>query len=205
MGEAAEVLDDPGGVPERAGCALWFTGLPGSGKSAIAGTLRDALAAQGLPVVWLRMDERRTSYFPHPSYTDQERDQAYEMFAAEAASLAQSGRIVLMDATAHKLAMRRAARGQIERFAEVYVRCPLAEAMRREAARPESLVMAGLYAKAIRRKMTGQAEPGLGQVIGVDTPFEEDPHAEAVVDSDQLTPTQARDLLLHRFAGWFGR
>jgi adenylylsulfate kinase len=204
MGEAARNIEDAGPAPERAGCALWFTGLPGSGKSAIAQAVRDALAAAGLPAVLLSMDERRGSYATRPSYTGEERDAAYRRFADEAAGLAGAGNIVLMDATAHKLAMRRHARENIDRFAEVYVRCSLAEAMRREAARPGGLVMAGLYAKAVRRKLTGVAEPGLGEVVGVDAPFEDDPHAECTLDSERLSVTQARDLVLARFAPWFG-
>jgi adenylylsulfate kinase len=204
MGEAAKNLAGIGPTPERAGCALWFTGLPGSGKSAVALAVRDALAAAGLPAVWLSMDESRKRYVTRPSYTGEERDAAYRRFADEAASLAASGEIVLMDGTAHKLAMRRYARDHIERFAEVYVRCPLTEAMRREAARPEGLVMAGLYAKAIRRKMTGKDEPGLGEVVGVDVPFEEDPQAECLIDSEHMSVNEARDLVLARFAPWFG-
>jgi len=204
MGEAAEKLEDDGAKSERAGCALWFTGLPGSGKSAVAQAVRGTLAAAGLPVVLLSMDERRKQYAPSPGYSAEERDDAYRKFADEAAGLAASGAIALLDGTAHKLAMRRYARDRIERFAEVNVRCSLAEAMRREAARPGGLVMAGLYAKAIRRKLTGAAEPGLGEVVGVDTPFEDDPHAECILDSERLTITQARDQVLARFAPWFG-
>jgi len=204
VGEPAKILDEVGPEPERAGCALWFTGLPGSGKSAVALAVRGTLAAAGLPVVLLSMDERRKRYVTNPSYTGEERDEAYRRFADEAARLAGSGTIVLMDGTAYKLAMRRYARERIERFAEVFVRCSLTEAMRREAARPGGLVMAGLYAKAIRRKLTGAAEPGLGEVVGVDAPFEEDPAAECVLDSERLTITQARDLVLTRFAPWFG-
>ncbi|MBF0481948.1 MAG: adenylyl-sulfate kinase [Desulfovibrionaceae bacterium] len=205
MGEAAKNLGENGQEPGRAGCAVWFTGLPGSGKSAIAQAVRDALAAAGLPSVLLSMDERRGRYSAHPGYTGEEREAAYRAFADEAAGLTRTGNIVLMDATAYKLAMRRYAREKIERFAEVYVRCPLAAAMRREAARPDGLVMAGLYAKAVRRKTTGAPVPGLGEVVGVDVPFEENPAAECRVDSERLSISEARDLVLARFANWFGK
>jgi len=75
-------------------------------------------------------------------------------------------------------------------------------AMAREAARPEGQVMAGLYAKAIRRKTTGEAFAGLGEVVGVDAPFEADPAAECVLDAAALSVAQARDAVLRFLAGW---
>ncbi len=180
----------------RRGAAVWFTGLPGSGKSSVARAVKKALESRGILSIHLQMDARRKVYFPKPRYTGEERDEAYRLFAEEAASLAEQGKIVLMDASAPKRSMRRYARGLIGAFAEVFVRCSLATAMRREAARPEGLVMAGLYAKAIKRKATGERFEGLGQVIGVDVPFEEDENAEAVIDAERLSPEEAaRDIL----------
>jgi adenylylsulfate kinase len=90
----------------------------------------------------------------------------------------------------------------IPRFAEVHVSCPVSVAMAREAARPEGQVMAGLYAKAIRRKTTGEAFAGLGEVVGVDAPFEADPAAECVLDAAKLTVEQSRDAVLRFLDGW---
>lgn len=184
------------------GAALWFTGLPGSGKSAVARAVETALATRGLPVTWLSLDARRKAYFPNPTYAAEERDQAYARFVGEAAKIAASGQIVLMDASAPKKAMRDQARTAIPRFAEVHVRCSLQTAMAREAARPEGLVMAGLYAKALERQATGRQFPGLGQVIGVDVPFEADSAAECVVDAEHLTIEQGRDVVLAFLDGW---
>lgn len=184
------------------GAALWFTGLPGSGKSSVAAAVRDALEAAGRPVVLLSLDARRKAYFPQPTYSTTEREQAYARFVEEAAERAATGELVLMDATAPQLAMRQAARKRIPRFAEIHVRCTLKTAMSREAARPEGLVMAGLYAKAIKRKATGQQFPGLGQVIGVDVPYEENPAAECVVDAERLSVEQGRDQVLAFLERW---
>lgn len=187
----------------RPGWALWFTGLPGSGKSTIARAAYLALRARTAnpeALVMLVMDERRKAYFPHPAYTPQEREEAYARIAAEAAELAGQGRGVIIDATAHRLDWRRAARALIPRFAEVYVRCPLAEAMRREAVRSQQAqhgphkgyVMPGMYQKALMRRRSGVAVPGLGQVVGVDVPFEEDPQAECVLDALRPVDENAR-------------
>lgn len=184
------------------GAAVWFTGLPGSGKSAVARAVAASLTALGRPVTWLSLDARRKAYFPRPAYDAAERDQAYALFVDEAAKIAASGRLVLMDASAPKRAMRDRARAAIPRFAEVFIRCSLETAMAREAARPEGLVMAGLYAKALERQATGRQFPGLGEVIGVDVPFEVDPNAECVVDAEHHSIEQGRDAVLAFLDAW---
>ncbi|MFW5489957.1 MAG: adenylyl-sulfate kinase [Desulfovibrio sp.] len=184
------------------GWALWFTGLPGSGKSTLVDAVRRAVDPMQERTVVLRMDERRKAYFPSPTYSEAEREQAYKMFVDEAAFYVLSGKGVFMDASAHRLSMRQKARGLIPRFAEVYLRCNLDTAMQREAGRPEGAVMAGLYSKALERKRTGRLVKGLGEVIGVDVPFEEDPAAECVVMANTMTLEEARDYVLEFLLGW---
>jgi len=193
---------------------LWFVGLPGSGKSSVARAVAEALRDRGIDVVYLEMDARRKVYFPTltpltpltplalPSYSSEERTRAYGLFVREAAGFVEQGRGVIMDGTAHRVSLRHTARKLIPRFAEVYVRCSLDVAMARERARPGGLVMAGLYAKALDRRRTGREYPGLGEVIGVDAPFEEDPGAECVVDSEHMSVLEARDLVLEFFDQW---
>jgi adenylylsulfate kinase len=62
--------------------------------------------------------------------------------------------------------------------------------------------MANLYKKAMTRKETGAQFEGLGEVIGVDAEFEENPSAECVIDSDQESIKQGRDKVLRFLAGW---
>ena len=196
--------DDDEPEAGKTGAALWFTGLPGSGKSTLAGAVLEVLRTRGLVPVWLQMDARRKHYTPRPLYTAKERAEAYRLFVDEAAELVRQGRIVLMDGSGSQLSMRRYARDAIDRFAEVHLRCGVTTAMKRESARPEGTVMAGLYAKAMKRKATGQTFEGLGQVIGVDVPFEEDPQAELVLDAASLSVEAMRDMVLERFAAWLG-
>lgn len=187
------------------GFAVWFTGLPGSGKSTLARAALDFLRACGLDAVLLEMDARRKSYFPHPTYDAAERERAYELFVDEAADCVRQGRAVVLDGTAYKRSMRERARALIQRFAEVSVRCPLEVAQAREAARPEGKVMADLYAKALERKRTGKRFEGLGEVIGVDVPFEEDAAAECVIDSGALTREEARARVIDFLQRWLDR
>ena len=184
------------------GWVIWFVGLPGSGKSAYAQAVYQALQKNGENVRYLSMDERRKAYFHTPRYTAEERAKAYELFAKEAAQIAEEGTNVIMDGTAPKLFMRQYARRLVLRFAEIFVRCPLETAMYRESHRPEGLVMADLYQKALKRKETGTYFEGLGEVVGVDTPFEENPLAECVIESDQTSVEQGRDRVLDFLAVW---
>lgn len=174
-----------------AGRAIWFTGLPGSGKSSISRKVYQRLKEKGVDAVHLQMDERRKVYFPNPAYTPEERKQAYNLFAREGAELADQGKFVIMDGTAPLKNMRDEARRLIDNFAEIHVACSLETAMEREGNRPEGLVMADLYAKALERQKTGKDFPGLGQVIGVDVPFEQDPDAELTIENDDLSLNQA--------------
>jgi len=184
------------------GWVIWFVGLPGAGKSTYARAVYSALQDDEVKVEYLSMDERRKAYFPAPEYTAAERAEAYRLFAEEAAQAASRGLNVIMDGTAHRLSMRRYIRRLVPHFAEVLVRCPLETAMRREAGRAQGRVMADMYEKAMERKRSGARFEGLGEVVGVDVEFEEDPYAECVIDSDHEGVDQGRDKVLAFLAGW---
>jgi adenylylsulfate kinase len=188
------------------GWAVWIVGLPGSGKSNLARWLHETLLERGEPVRLLQMDQERARYKAlldeTDAYSEAGRLRAYALFVQEAASLAARGLGVLMDGAAYKTEMRQAARRGIPHFAEIHVKCALEVAMRREARRPQGLVMADLYRKALERKATGRTFEGLGQVVGVDVPFEEDPAAELVIDNTWLRLADTRDLALAFLDAW---
>ena len=184
------------------GWVIWFVGLPGSGKSTYARAVFKVLQMEKVDVRYLSMDERRKTYIPVPEYTEKERISAYRSFVEEAAQIAYHGKNVIMDGTAHRLSMRKQMRQLIPRFAEIFVRCSLETAMQRERNRPEGTVMADLYEKALNRKETGIQIEGLGEVIGVDTEFEENLSAECVIDSDRESIKQGRDRVLALLARW---
>lgn len=181
---------------------IWFVGLPGAGKSTYAQAVYQALRKKRVDVKYLIMDERRKTYFPEPKYTEAERTQAYRLFADEAAHIAYHGRNVIMDGTAHRLSMREYMRQLVPRFAEILVRCSLETAMQRESNRPEGKITADLYKKALIRKESGAQFEGLGEVIGVDAEFEENPSAECVIDSNHESIEQGCDKVLSFLARW---
>ena len=63
---------------------------------------------------------------------------------------------------------RRNARKEIERFVEVYVRCPVEICMKRD--------VKGMYQKALEGKIK--------HFTGVDDPYEEPEHPELILDTD---------------------
>ena len=187
----------------KPGWVIWFVGLPGAGKSTYARAVYEVLKQENVNVAYLSMDRRRELYFPDPEYTEKERVRAYMFFAEDAAQIAYDGQNVIMDGTAHRLSMREYMRHLVPHFAEILIRCPLDIAVKRESNRPENaLITAGLYEKALSRKETGVHYEGLGEVIGVDTEFEENPSAECIIESDKESIEQGRDKVLALISAW---
>lgn len=162
--------------------AVWFTGLPGSGKTAIASRTSALLKKEGIEVKILQLDEIRRVLTPDPKYTDEERDIVYASLAYMAKLLAECGVNVFIDATANWRKYRDAARKIIPDFAEVFIRCPIELCIEREAHRKAIFSPKGIYKKA---SMPGAAVPG------VNVPYEEPLNPEIVIDSDKLTPDES--------------
>lgn len=162
--------------------AVWFTGLPGSGKTAVASRTAALLKKKGIDVKILQLDEIRRVLTPAPKYTDEERDIVYASLAYMAKLLAECGVNVFIDATANRRKYRDAARKIIPQFAEVYIRCSLEVCMEREARRKAVFSPKGIYKKSAQ---TGAAVPG------VNVPYEEPLKPEIVIDSDRMKPDES--------------
>jgi adenylylsulfate kinase len=154
--------------------AIWITGLPGSGKSAIARAAAAELRHLDRPVTVLELDEIRQSITPSPRYTEDERDAVYRALAYLAALLTEVGVPVLIDATAHRRAWRDLARAVIPRFAEVQLVCPLELCAERERTRPVGHAPRDIYRQSAR--------PG-ATVPGVNVPYEAAAAPEVVIDT----------------------
>lgn len=185
--------------------AIWLTGCPGSGKTCVAQEFVKLLD-RSVTYEMLRLDEFRKSLVPHPAYTEDERDLVYNAVGVMASLLAKHGINVIVDATAHRKKWRDRARTQIDNFYEIYIECPLEVCMQRESERKDNLIVSELYRKAIeRKKKLERGEPveksEVGDVIGVDVPYEEPENPELVIRSDEVTPEEGATMIYEMLYG----
>ena len=143
------------------GAVVWFTGLPGAGKSTLARRVAARLREARREPVVLDGDDVRAVLVPRPGHDPEGRDGFYRTLAGLAALVARDGAIALVAATAHRQAWRAHARTLTPRFVEVYLATPLDECRRRD---PK-----GLYAAAP------------ADLPGVGVAYEPPTHAEVVV------------------------
>ncbi|MBW2999589.1 adenylyl-sulfate kinase [Candidatus Woesearchaeota archaeon] len=174
--------------------AIWVTGLPGSGKSSTAKELVKKLKE----VEFLRLDVFRKEIVPEPKYTEEERELVYTKLAERAIELVNQGKNVIVDATAYKKKWRDLAREKIKNFVEVYIKCPLDVCIERESKRKQGLVTAEIYKKALDRKLTGKQYKELGDVIGVDVPYEENEKAELIIDAVKPIPEERAEIVIKK-------
>ncbi|MBI2217722.1 MAG: adenylyl-sulfate kinase [Candidatus Rokubacteria bacterium] len=171
--------------------AIWVTGLPGSGKSAVARGVARELEARGERLVVLELDALRTILTPAPRYTTDERQLVYRTLVYVAALLVDEGVPVIIDATGHRREWRHLARAMIRAFAEVQLVCDLEVCRARERSRPPGHAPRGIYDAA--------GHPG-ATVPGVDVPYEPALAPELVVDT-AVTPL---DVAIASVAGVVG-
>ena len=200
---------------KQEGWAVWITGLPGSGKSTIAKEMKKLLRKKGIDVQILRLDEFRRTLAPKPRYTEEERDVVYNTLILMAKFLAKNGVNVIIDATAHKNEWRDKARAEIGRFCEVYVECPLNVCMEREANRKDNLVVSNLYKKALERlkrrekieekeivhKECGEKLSPLGQMVGIDVPYEKPSNPDVTIKSVEVDANSAATVIIKKMKG----
>ncbi|MDR7518891.1 MAG: adenylyl-sulfate kinase [Armatimonadota bacterium] len=153
----------------RQGCVVWLTGLPGSGKTTIARALADDLRRDGVPVEVLDGDEIRAHLSPELGFSPAERELHNRRVIFMAKLLSRNGIVAIVALISPYRAVRDAARAELGRFVEVWVKCSVTECMRRD---PK-----GHY----RRALDGQNP----QMTGVQAPYEPPPDPELIADTEQ--------------------
>lgn len=174
--------------------AIWITGLPGSGKTALAQGVAAALHERGIPVRVLELDAIRKVVTPEPTYSDAEREVVYRALAYMAKLVTEAGVPVLIDATGPRRAWRELARDLIPAFAEVQLLCPLEVCQEREQRRHGGHAPPAIYARG--------GLPG-ATIPGVDVPYEVSLRPELTLhthECDLRTAVQAVVVLAGRLA-----
>ncbi|WP_294737476.1 sulfate adenylyltransferase subunit CysN [uncultured Pseudomonas sp.] len=154
------------------GKVIWFTGLSGSGKSALANALEKELHAQGKRTYILDGDNVRQGLNKDLGFTDADRVENIRRVAEVAKLMMDAGLIVMTAFISPFRAEREMARHLIgkDNFIEVFVNTPLEVCERRD---PK-----GLYKKA----RSGQ----LPNMTGINSPYEAPEHPTLKLDTSDL-------------------
>jgi adenylylsulfate kinase len=156
---------------EQKGFTLWFTGLPCSGKSAVADRVAEILRARNLKVERLDGDVVRQSLCRDLGFSKKDRDENIRRVTFVAKLLTRNGVAVLTSFISPYREIRAEARREIGDFVEVYVKCPLEVCMARD--------VKGMYQRALRGEIK--------EFTGISDPYEEPENPEIILETDKET------------------
>ncbi len=153
------------------GFTLWFTGLSGSGKTAIAKPLAQKLRDRGLKVERLDGDIVRQSLTRDLGFSKEDRNKNIERITFVAKLRTRNGVAVLCSFISPYRARRAKTREEIGEFIEVYVECPVETCAERD--------VKGMYAKAFAGE--------IANFTGVSDPYEAPENPEITCHTAQET------------------
>lgn len=156
---------------EQKGVTVWFTGLSGSGKTALAMRLEEELRRRGLKVERLDGDIVRQGLTRDLGFSKEDRDKNIERVTFVAKLLTRNGVAVLCSFISPYRAVRARSRREIGNFVEVYCHAPLETLIERD--------VKGLYKKAL----AGEIE----NFTGISDPYEPPENPEVTIDSSRET------------------
>ena len=161
---------------------LWFTGLSGAGKSALANELEKMLSLRGKYTMLLDGDNVRMGLNQNLGFEEKDRIENIRRVAEVAKLMNDAGLIVLTSFISPYESDRAHAREIIgsTSFIEIYVKTPLVECEKRD--------VKGLYRKA----RNGQ----IPNFTGISSPYEAPRHPEVEIDTSQCTLEEATDYVL---------
>ncbi len=156
---------------ETQGFTLWLTGLPCSGKTAIAEVIAKELVERGLNVESLDGDEVRTHLSKDLGFSKKDRDTHIRRMGFIAKLLSRNSVATLGAFVSPYREVRDYLRSEIENFVEVYVKCPVEVCIERD--------VKGMYKKALAGEIQN--------FTGISDPYEEPLNPEFVVETDKET------------------
>ena len=173
---------------DHKGVTLWFTGLPCSGKSAVADRAAEILKERGYHVERLDGDIVRQDLTRDLGFSKADRDENIRRVTFVSKLLTRNGVIVLTSFISPYIEVRDRARREIGSFAEIYTKCALDVCIQRD--------VKGMYKKAI----AGQIK----EFTGISDPYEEPLNPELLLETDKetLDESTARVLDLLKTRGY---
>ena len=167
---------------------LWFTGLSGSGKSALANEIEKRLSINGRYTMLLDGDNIRMGLNKNLGFEPEDRIENIRRIAEVAKLMNDAGLIVLTSFISPFRSDRKNARDIIgaENFIEVYVSTPLEECERRD--------VKGLYRKAREGKIPN--------FTGISSPYEEPENADIVVDTNKFSLEESVTFILNQLKAY---
>jgi len=158
---------------------LWFTGLPGAGKSTIANLVETKLHARAIHTVLLDGDNVRHGLNRDLGFTEADRVENIRRIGEVAKLITDAGLIVLCSFISPFRAERRMVRELFDtgEFLEIFVDTPLDECIARD---PK-----GLY----RRAIAGEIK----NFTGVDQPYEPPENADLLLAAGREPPEKLAD------------
>jgi adenylylsulfate kinase len=156
-------------MKKQHGFTIWFTGLPSSGKTTIADRVAEVLKNKDYKVEQLDGDVVRKILSKDLGFSKQDRNENIKRAIGLAKTLTHEDIVVLASFVSPYRKQRRDARKEIQKFIEVYVRCPVEICIQRD--------VKGLYKKALEGKVK--------DFTGVDDPYEEPEHPELIIDTNK--------------------
>lgn len=159
--------------PNGRGVTVWFTGLPCSGKTTVAGLLERRLRACGYRVEVLDGDVVRTHLSKGLGFSREDRDTNIRRIGFVCHLLSRNGVIAIAAAISPYRAIRDEVRATMNGdFLEVYAQCPLDTCIQRD--------VKGMYKKAMAGEIKG--------FTGVDDPYEPPTAPEVSLETGRETP-----------------
>jgi bifunctional enzyme CysN/CysC len=172
----------------HAGATIWFTGLPGAGKSTIAGAVEERLVTAGRPAFLLDGDNLRHGLNGDLGFDEDARCENVRRTAHVARLFAEAGTVALVSLVSPYGCDREIASGlhaaQELHFIEVFVEAPLEICEERD---PK-----GLYARARAGEITG--------MTGVDAPYQPPAQPDLVLRSSAESVEEAVERVLQTLA-----
>lgn len=174
------VMGEQAGTTWEKGFGIWFTGVPASGKSTLASGVVKRLVEMGRRVENLDADEVRKNISPDLKWSKADRDMNTKRLAYLMQLITRNGGNAIVAAVSPLREFRDRARGWVDKFVEVYVKCSLEECKKRD---PK-----GLYARGDKGEVN--------DIAGWHQPFEEPLKAELVLDTTTQSVDQGVDLVI---------